>query len=706
MNIRIAMKSLIYALLICSQFIFQTTLAQNCKKLDEWTQSVELEFPDVDFKQLRSGSNTYNRIKYNLLSDKYFKPVFGKSFEKLKKGKRSVIHSKISKCGNSSSPLNRGRVDLMFTKDYESVKRLTFYMGTVFITDRWYGEAVKIVQEIRLLRNDYNHAIEKIKRKEVTFSELNDSKNLIKNKYSILLPSELDYFAELIQQSETEIANSTLLDKSKALSVLNNSLISLHTLRAFKSNNQLLVSKADRETIKSVDRSIEKKTDEILGSLIPMEKNKVENISLDETGVAKINELYRSTYKDYGAFIQHALLTELISEIEQKKTQIISSISDDINVKVKNAQTEKELKNIEGLYLSNVSGENPKMKEIYNAISERNREFIAKERQRVEAERNRKQEINRIAAEQQRIKNRRVQAVKDKRRELNLKYGTYFPTLDNLFEVLNLVPLIDSRVHRDDKNRFIRKAQSFGFNLANDYGNDLFSDHNTFKNNKNYNLETWRFRADDDNRLIIAAKCVFPDAPRDIIELYAMELNSEYRERTNPYFNTKGNNVRLLNESPKYVKSGGTIYFYEIDDGTLEVSALGNFDASGVVSTERLNHNTLKVNSYSNITDIRLNEGDVIKFDAWGSVTLGFMAGSATPAGVNGFELYSISSRHKHGSLIGRIDKGNWFYIGNARTIVAPASGRLELKINDSDRSNNDGFFYVTYSIETQKRRN
>jgi hypothetical protein len=699
------MKSLIYALLICSQFIFQTTLAQNCKKLDEWTQSVELEFPDVDFKQLRSGSNTYNRIKYNLLSDKYFKPVFGNSFEKLKKGKRSVIHSKISKCGNSSSPLNRGRVDLMFTKDFESVKRLTFYMGTVFITDRWYGEAVRIVQEIRLLRNDYNHAIEKIKRKEVSFSELNDSKNLLKTKYSILLPSELDYFAELIQQSETEIANSTLLDKSKALSVLNNSLISLHTLRTFKSNNQLLVSKADRETIKSVDRSIERKTDEILGSLIPMEKNKVKNISLDETGVAKIDELYRNTYKDYGAFLQHALLTELIGEIEQKKTQIISSISNDIYVKVKNAQTEEELKNIEGLYLSNVSGENSNMKEIHNAISERNREFIAKERQRVEAERNRKQEINRIATEQQRIKNRRVQAVKNKRRELNLKYGTYFPTLDDLFEVLSLVPLIKNPVRVEDKRRFIAKVQTFGFELANDNGN-LYADINTFKNNRNYELKTLKFNANNNRGLAIAAKCIFPNAPRDIIELYAMELNSEYRERTNPYFNKKEGNVSLLKESSQYIKSGGTIYYYEIDDGTLEVSALGNFDASGVVSTERLNHNTLKVNSYSNITDIRLNEGDVITFSAWGSVTLGFMAGSASPAGVNGFELYSISSRHKHGSLIGRIDKGNWFYIGNARTIVAPASGRLELKINDSDRSNNDGFFYVAYSIETQKKRN
>ena len=50
------------------------------------------------------------------------------------------------------------------------------------------------------------------------------------------------------------------------------------------------------------------------------------------------------------------------------------------------------------------------------------------------------------------------------------------------------------------------------------------------------------------------------------------------------------------------------------------------------------------------------------------------------------------------GALIGRIDSGQPFGIGNLASILAPASGTLYLGINDDVVSDNSGQFSVTIS--------
>jgi hypothetical protein len=50
------------------------------------------------------------------------------------------------------------------------------------------------------------------------------------------------------------------------------------------------------------------------------------------------------------------------------------------------------------------------------------------------------------------------------------------------------------------------------------------------------------------------------------------------------------------------------------------------------------------------------------------------------------------------GALIGRIDGGQPFGIGNLSSIAAPASGMLYLGINDDVVSDNTGQFSVTIS--------
>jgi hypothetical protein len=51
------------------------------------------------------------------------------------------------------------------------------------------------------------------------------------------------------------------------------------------------------------------------------------------------------------------------------------------------------------------------------------------------------------------------------------------------------------------------------------------------------------------------------------------------------------------------------------------------------------------------------------------------------------------------GALLGKIDGGNWFVIGDSKTFTASTSGELFLIVNDSDYSDNCGSFKVTIDV-------
>jgi hypothetical protein len=100
-------------------------------------------------------------------------------------------------------------------------------------------------------------------------------------------------------------------------------------------------------------------------------------------------------------------------------------------------------------------------------------------------------------------------------------------------------------------------------------------------------------------------------------------------------------------------------------------------------------------------TGIRVRQGDVLQFSSSGEIH--FTGNPTDRAGVAG------SPAHKFiggaplpttlaGALIGRIDNGLPFGIGNQTTITVPASGLLYLGTNDDNVSDNSGQFQVTIS--------
>jgi hypothetical protein len=107
---------------------------------------------------------------------------------------------------------------------------------------------------------------------------------------------------------------------------------------------------------------------------------------------------------------------------------------------------------------------------------------------------------------------------------------------------------------------------------------------------------------------------------------------------------------------------------------------------------------TVPGNQLWTTTNIRVNQGDPFQLQVTGEVRFSANAndraasyGSVTPKYLPGSPLPQALA----GALIGRIDNGLPFGIGNQTTLSMPASGILYLGINDDNVSNNAGEFKV-----------
>lgn len=98
-------------------------------------------------------------------------------------------------------------------------------------------------------------------------------------------------------------------------------------------------------------------------------------------------------------------------------------------------------------------------------------------------------------------------------------------------------------------------------------------------------------------------------------------------------------------------------------------------------------------------TTILLTRGDRIKINGYGSINFGIFAGTGNPNGITGFQNYCLDASIPHGAIMAGVG-GKWLYIGSEKTYVAPADGFLQLAINDTDYSNNKGYFDLVVTIE------
>jgi hypothetical protein len=299
--------------------------------------------------------------------------------------------------------------------------------------------------------------------------------------------------------------------------------------------------------------------------------------------------------------------------------------------------------------------------------------------------------------------------LKNERKYLEKKYETTLPTFLNLFDIMFRASYFSAKREYTStelnayNEEFISYVENLGYFFQKDRRRSN-ADINVFSNSKGFLVYTQRIENDNGKSVLLTSNLIIKNAPKDIADLYFGELTNNFRPIEKSEISPKKLKQKGDFDSGYYVQTGGTLYSVRIGEGDLWVSAMNNSEAIYSVCAEKTYVNTYKITPWTSTTDILIDKGDVINFKASGSITLGAFAslfGSRCyPDGIDGFRNYNIASNFNHGSLIGRIGRGDWFYIGRNRTITAKESGLLELRINDNKVNDDDGFFTVKYTIE------
>ncbi|OED44378.1 hypothetical protein AB832_02035 [Flavobacteriaceae bacterium (ex Bugula neritina AB1)] len=100
-------------------------------------------------------------------------------------------------------------------------------------------------------------------------------------------------------------------------------------------------------------------------------------------------------------------------------------------------------------------------------------------------------------------------------------------------------------------------------------------------------------------------------------------------------------------------------------------------------------------------TDLTVQTGDVVNFQATGKVIFGMFAGSAGPEGFkNGaFRNYNRTQEKNHGELFFTISSDPYLFYGLKYLHLIKSSGRIIFHINDKDIRNNSGSFSATIRV-------
>jgi|GEM_PF-5186403 len=210
----------------------------------------------------------------------------------------------------------------------------------------------------------------------------------------------------------------------------------------------------------------------------------------------------------------------------------------------------------------------------------------------------------------------------------------------------------------------------------------LYSDINTFFDQHSNKLNTYDLQLKD-KVFTVVYKITNPTYAEK--QFYINYISKNYRKLADTYF-----------QSGKFVVR----YDDDLEKQVFEVVVYNNTKLSFPVIAKKIGDKEYELTPFSTSIGVKFLKGDKLILTASGTVGLGIFAGSTSPNGIEGFQLYNHISNFPHGSLLGKIGKdGNWFLIGKAKTMTVNQDGVLYVRVNDRDLSNNTGAFYLKYSL-------
>jgi len=187
------MKSHFFRVALVILITSTTGFTQSKDELKQWYHAVVDEFADrLELPRIVSGSEPYNRIRFNLLSDKYFLSIFGESFDNISIAKRKKLRKK-----------------LIGIKKYGWGRSLSFFLWGTTNQERIYNKTIIEIQALRQTRKEFGIFVNKINsNKNIKEYNVWDYKADLDSKYKKLMPSELDPIKLRLDklQVKTEVA--------------------------------------------------------------------------------------------------------------------------------------------------------------------------------------------------------------------------------------------------------------------------------------------------------------------------------------------------------------------------------------------------------------------------------------------------------------------------------------------------------------------
>ncbi len=663
-------------------------LAPCHKKVMQWVDQIMAEFPDRSISG--AEGELLEMVVYNLYSDKFFVPVFKERFKDISKKNQKILLSTRGHAGCSKYLIGK------YSELLIPVRTLNDQRVAVRFLPKFSHDV--ILEKTSLLRNARKEAKDFLKalkdqKQSLSLQDLLEWEQKIDNEYSILLPSETKTIFNAIYDNIAALANPEIVALAKSAAQKNGDFRDITQLRSFNKTNVDVYLAAEDDYKRRADKIIEDKILSILTTTTSKDLQFLDALTTDSNGLTTLHTNYNRLKSKYSEFSNYEQVIGLFSSLVMKKTELIGQMDEEINSQIMIASSAERLDQIREFYLSKVNLDNDNISRISQRIANRKSEVVKAKTERLDA-------LHRPYEERSKLVTNVRNEAKELRKKLKIKYETNFPTLRKLFEIMWYVRPIgeNGKYNVEDGKSFVSFIENIGFMQVDD---ELFSDHNSFKNSKGYEVSTFRL-SDENNELKTAfAEFTVSNVPDDILQLYLMEFTSGYRESSNSLIRPWRKGDPIPNALESYIGNGNAFYSYKVENGDLKVSVLDNINGKlshGVAA--RQSYNRLRVGSYTTRTDIQVKKGDVLELYASGYVTLGGFVGSSSPDGLKGLKTYNIDRRFNHGSLIGKIGNGDWFQVGSKLTITAKNSGNLSLRINDNDPSNNEGSFFFNYTIK------
>lgn len=702
--------------------------APSADVLRKWASQIFRDYPDID--PYRTESGALYLMARNLFRDEYFEPFFGKTYDELSNRDLTRINGRLEdlppprsnfpeeRANGAARPLARG---------------FWVNVGTFAAPDIMLS--VVATRSIAAWKRQMLQGLDGIAPSAGTFDTLNRIEAEESGVLGTFWPSERKAVLDALDGHRARLAGPVLLARvnqqvaaatrfedvselQRTLSMLarpSSAPVATPNPRAAAAQRRpsfavpvaragttadigSLVSMAGETARADLRNVVERKISTLVAAEADRDRAR---LAVPPTGSAMSRleaggALYRQLQTKYASVATDPTVASLFAELSRQRVAVLSGAQAELDLTIAKAPSESALDDVLSRFLNVPSDRSDAVGGRLMAAADTKKQAIRLAQQQAAAAR------QQAAAMKERMAAARTADVAARRRALIAEYGVHLPTIEDLYNALTVVPLIAERTSASDEAQFLGTIRRLGFTLRHPRG-ELFSDINNFTNNRGHELTTFRSQ-DSSGKLFFVVTLTFPDPAPALMELYAAELRAEYREMRRSTPDLSEGAIKIATRSPPFVKSGSTTYDYEVADGQFKVTAMSNFDATAAVMAERLDQNTLRVNSYSRTTDVDLARGQRIHLRVSGRVTLGPFVGSTGPNGVEGYPNFRFVSSFPLGSLIGRFDQGEWFLVGAERTITAPEGGTLILKINDNDVGNNDGTFDVAYTIDSPNR--